>query len=63
MPTLTITTPPPGEDVIEVGIIIDGVEYGRTKDGRLVMMWVQTIELTAGEAAEVERRMKNNRWL
>lgn len=57
-PTLTLTRPPEGEDVIEVGIMRDGVEYGRTRDGRLVKLIETVIPLTEQEAAEVARQMR-----
>ena len=57
MPTLEQTTPPPGEDVIQVGIMRPDGEYGRTRDGRLVKLIVTTVELTEAEAAEVRRQM------
>lgn len=58
MATLTLTLPPEGEDVIQVGIMMPDGEYGRTKDGRLVKLIEQVIELTDEQAAEVERQLR-----
>ena len=57
MPTLTLTGPPKGVDVIEVGIVIDGVEHGRTKDGDLVALEVKVIEVTEAEAKKLARQL------
>lgn len=73
MPELTITKPPPGEKVIQVGITavfirsgsrliklaLDG-EHGRTADGRLIKLLTETIELTDDQAAEIVPMIKGH---
>lgn len=56
-PVLRYVSPPPGVDIIEVGIMKDGVEYGRTKGGELVKLDVKEIEITESEAQELMRQL------